>query len=662
VSVNANVTPDEDKPIENHLDEELSEVSLESLRRENFDFGSDGNSSASSLISSIGSENDMPMDQLQEQAVAMFRSRFQGLLAQWLVNSNIAEKKANNLLHLLRMDPNYKHLPKSKKTIVHTPSGKVGLKIVPPGVYFHFGLLDGLEETLESTWSDLSKVKTLKIHVGIDGVALTESNNKDFWPIAAYVSNVENAKVFVIGVYEGPHKPESVELFLEDFVQDFVEIDSEGFSWGPNQFDVRLDALICDVPAKAYVLQILGHVGKLSCFYCDVSGEKGDAKATYFPVSSGQLRTEESFRGRQQPGHHIGDSPIERIPNFQIVGQVPMDPMHLQFLGIMKRLLKSYFLLAKTKLPRYVYEEVNSLLLQFAKHLPCEFTRKCRPLELLGKYKATECRLFLLYTGPVLFSYSVKKDFPNYYREFMLFHAGSKIFSSSEMVKSVEWVEYAQKLYDIFVKEYPNIHTKFAVSSNVHALLHAKLDIFRHGEFTKYSAFPFENSYRHMKKLLKANGNFLQQFVKRTHERRAIIPPEKPVKPKRVGVQGPQHAILQSAEMAGCSYKKLSFGKAKIFPRPPNNCVKLSDGSIFLVSQIAMSRANPNTILISGRKFVYLSDFYEIPLRSSTVGVYLAKKLASKLHCVKASRIVSKCICLPLPSSDKFAVMAMSVY
>lgn len=50
------------------------------------------------------------------------------------------------------------------------------------------------------------------------------------------------------------------------------------------------------------------------------------------------LRTDESFRNREQPEHHEGTSPLERLGT-GLVSQFRLDAMHLLYIGVFKRLL-----------------------------------------------------------------------------------------------------------------------------------------------------------------------------------------------------------------------------------------------------------------------------------------------------------------------------------
>jgi hypothetical protein len=608
--------------------------------------------------SSDPSSGDSDLSDSCDHDDAFLRENFKSLLARWVLDNHLSEAGTASLLHLLRLDTKYGFLPKTRKTLVKTPVGKVGLTYVSPGVYFHFPVVNGLRDALAQTSSNLDQIDVLKLHVGIDGVKLADSSDMEFWPIVAQVANLEGTKVFPIGVYQGPKKPENVNEYLSDFVKDCVDLKNDGVIFNGKHFKVELDAIICDTPAKAYVAQVLGHAGKLSCFRCNISGFYSKThQKTYFPTKSGEIRTENDFRNRTQPGHHIGYSILEEIPPFfKLTVNIPYDFMHLILLGVLKKILLAYFYQAKKKLPKYIQSSINKLIRRLRKYVCSDFARKPRELNYLKMFKATELRLFLLYLGPVLFNSAVKRKYPDHYREFMLLHCASVIFCG-EKSSSPEFVSYAQKLYDIFVKEFPNLHSKYSVSANVHALLHVEQDVRKYGSFDKFSAFKFENEFRHMKAVLKKNGSFIQQFVKRKHEFSSLnVISKSQAAPKIAGARAYNGVHLRS-ELKGPCYKTLQFRTFSITTNRPNNCILLKSGEYMLVDQISHVAAG-SKLAVCGRLLQGIDDLYTLPMRSSQLNIIKASRKSKTRHIARAATIKSKCMLMPL-KRGKFAVFPL---
>lgn len=87
---------------------------------------------------------------------------------------------------------------------------------------------------------------TLTIRVNVDGRPLSRSSNIQRWPILGQI-------VFIIGVYAGPCKPESVNDYMHDFIEDLKAITITGVMLRGKQYNVVLpDAFICDTPARAF--------------------------------------------------------------------------------------------------------------------------------------------------------------------------------------------------------------------------------------------------------------------------------------------------------------------------------------------------------------------------------------------------------------------------
>ena len=96
------------------------------------------------------------------------------------------------------------HFPKDARSFLGS------MRIVPteeisPGKYHHFGLCQSLNDVLKYT--DLPEnIDRVKIQVNIDGLPLSRSSNRSFWPILGSVVFPIRSKVFMIGLYFGEKK------------------------------------------------------------------------------------------------------------------------------------------------------------------------------------------------------------------------------------------------------------------------------------------------------------------------------------------------------------------------------------------------------------------------------------------------------------------------
>lgn len=102
--------------------------------------------------------------------------------------------------------------------------------------------------------------------------------------------------------------------------------------------------------------------------------------------------------------YHVGSVTLNLIEltNFDFVSSFSLDYVHLVCLDVIKKLL----MLWVSKGPVCVriwsakVNESSSNLLNLNVCITSDFVRKSRTLQELSRWKATEFRLFLLYTGP----------------------------------------------------------------------------------------------------------------------------------------------------------------------------------------------------------------------------------------------------------------------
>jgi len=165
-------------------------------------------------------------------------------------------------------------------------------------------------------------------------------------------------------------------------------------------FRFSISQIICDAPAKAYILNVKGHMAYFGCNMCI---EEGDfIKGMTFPGVNAPRRTNESFRSRTNEDYHKGPSPLERLP-IDIISVVSLDYMHVVCLGVVKRLIR--FWVNAKKMVRIPQEKLNLLdinIKNLRKYYPSEFSRLPRSFQEFENFKATELRALLLYSGPFL--------------------------------------------------------------------------------------------------------------------------------------------------------------------------------------------------------------------------------------------------------------------
>lgn len=551
-------------------------------------------------------------------------------LAQWAINHNITHVGINDLLKLLK--PFHKELPLDSRTLLHTIR-TVEPKLLIPGQYFHFGLKNSLTLILNSVDpSALKNVPSLALNINIDGLPLSKSSANQVYPILVNISGFKEI-VEIVGIYYGREKPANANDFLRDFVDDAVEIIKNGFDYNGKHYIVILKAIICDAPAKSFVKCVKGHSGYFSCTKCYIEGEYVDR--VYFPKYKNlHLRQDTEFRSQFQPEHHVGVSVLQNIPDFNMIDGFPLDYMHLICLGVTKKLLYLWcYGKPGTKISFQKICAISDSLNIISSQMPEEFNRKPRSLNELKRWKATEFRQFLFYSGVLVLRKYISSD---RYINFLTLHVSLRILSN---VKYSSLFDYARELLEFFVKSFKTLYGAENISHNVHNLLHLAQDVKNHGPVDEFSAFPFENYLQTILKLIRKSEKPLQQIVKRysenTFNKRMNKPQNFPLF-KNSHQKGP----LQDNINVFNQYETVILPTFSLRSRPPNNVCCLKNGDIVQIANFAETEEDR---FIIGKKYVNKTHVYHSPCKSSELGIFKVDTLM-EMELFNNQEVEYKCV------------------
>ncbi|XP_054746268.1 uncharacterized protein LOC129250688 [Anastrepha obliqua] len=221
---------------------------------------------------------------------------------EWMVKHKIRRAAVNDMLVLC------------KKSGLNVPISTSGLfekqaictRQVKPGEYFHYGLEQGIKKCLQLEVPLGQNI--LELDIGIDGLPLYKSSSNSLWPILGSVANHTNMSPFLIGCYIGKKKPEDINDFLFDFVQEFLVLQERGIELGCSTVFIKLRAIICDAPARAFVSGTVGHTSASGCSKCTQQAmQKSECsnctqqtlqkkKRLTYSVTVESLRTDDDFR------------------------------------------------------------------------------------------------------------------------------------------------------------------------------------------------------------------------------------------------------------------------------------------------------------------------------------------------------------------------------
>ena len=560
---------------------------------------------------------------------------------------NVSRESVNKLLQVLRTDPSYSFLPKTYKTLLGTPR-KVHVIAVSPGFYHGFNILDGIVCSLKSinaTFSSNSYL--LKMLVGIDGTSVGKSTNSQLWPILGKIC-MDGAQCFDIGFYHGHAKPDDVNTYLKHFCDEILQLINEGFEFKGCHIKIKVESFCCDAPACSFIKNVKPCGAYYGCMKCEAEGvyvwnKSGKGGRVTYPGIDAILRTDESFRDRDQIHHHSGFSNLENLP-IDMVDDFCVDPMHLVYLGVMRKLLYIWVHGRKSMKVMLSWQQMNEsskILVRIESLISVEFSRKTRTLNELSRYKATEFRLLLLYILPII----LKNRLPDeVYQHFILLHVAIRILSCKRSVEEEANIDYAHSLLTLFIQKSVSIYGDQFLSYNVHNLIHLGDECKRLGAFEMFSCFSFENHIGILKNLVRKSAKPLQQIVNRVMELRSNHPVQKiSTNPNLIKVISEHHNGLMIPGLRGQQFERVIFKKLILSCKSPDNCVVIHDGSVILISNFVENREGQ--VYFIGRKFMNSENLYNLNgLDSKTLGTQIVNTLSNNLEFWQLNCISSKTI------------------
>lgn len=570
-------------------------------------------------------------------------------LAKVVVKNVLSRRCTTDLLNLLRRHQCFYDLPKTRETLVRTPREKIVLRDVPPGKYYHFTIKEGLILSLKMTNSNLELINILYVTCNMDGVSLCQSSTSQFLNILGKVNNLNGVPVFKIGIYHGYSKPDSSDDLLEDFVVEGSDLCNNGLLYEGKLYQVRFNCFVCDLPAKAFVLNVRGHNFTNGCTKCEVTGQSINKRMSY-QDSEAEARTDEGFRNKEYEHYHLGESPLERVPFVNMIKMFPIDPMHQIYIGTCKKILKFLFgpKPSNNKLNNRIITSASEESMRLRKSIPCEFQRRGREMERCGSFKATECRLFLLYTGPIILRNMLDGSRRNkdIYDHFMGLHVCTYMLNR---VSQPEEIEYCGQLFLNFVRDFGTLYGVQYVSQNIHSLTHIAEDAGRYGELEKFSAFLFENENGKIRRVLKDSPNPLLQVVKRHQEEVLNFPVRRtPVYVEPI-FDKPHHIGPLTEDTEGPQYKEARFKDFMLTNKTPNNCfMRNQEREICLILNFATDTRTGERVILA-RAYRQYRDLYTYPRRSSSLHIYVVHEL-TEVKVISLNDV--KCKCLHMPFDD----------
>lgn len=431
-------------------------------------------------------------------------------LRKLVTENNLTRACVNELLAIFRQEGH--ELPKDARTLLKTPRSVI-ISQKCGGEYAYYGLEQVIIKNLVKHESFLEEHDSIALKVNIDGTPLHKSTNDQFWPILV---SFDTFHPCVVALFRGKSKPAPLDIYLQDFLEEYSRLVEEGITYDGKNLKVHIAAFICDAPARSFLKCTKGHSGYHACERCTVKGTY-QGRVVYDTVEEISPRTDEQFNEMAySPDHQLRRSPLIDI-GFPCITSFVLDYMHLVCLGVVRRIL-TYLKKGPRicKLSVQLLNRISDNLIMLNGQLPSEFARQPRTLDELERWKATEFRQFLLYTGPIVLKGIVSE---NLYDHFLTITVAMSFLLDNHKDKRNKYLAYSRQLLDYFVGNCHTIYGSTFNVYNVHNLTHLCDDV-EHFQcsLNDISAFPFENRLHFIKKLVRNAHNPIAQVTKRLAE------------------------------------------------------------------------------------------------------------------------------------------------
>lgn len=538
----------------------------------------------------------------------------QVFLQDWAIKNNVTLTALSELLSWLTTNPDLSNIPRDARTLLKTPNN-ILLKNMGAGHFYYFGLTQKLTKVLTKN----GNCNSLQLDFNVDGLPLHKSTNMSFWPILCRIQNLSDESPFAVAIFCGNRKPPLKEFMLE-FIAELSHLAKNSLKVNERTVSIQIRAFCCDTPARAFIKGIKGHNGYYGCDKCCAEGQYINRRMVFADLHA-DSRTDVSFQMQENKEHHRCISPLLELP-IGMVTSFPIDYMHCVCLGIMRKLLIEWrdgsrqFRLSKEQLVN-----IDKKIIEYRKYWPVEFNRQPRSLTEVERWKATEFRNFLLYSGPIALRDSLCKQS---YCNFMVLRYAITIL----LVENLNLLHnhYALELLKFFVTNAAKIYGKEFLIYNSHALIHLPIDAKHFGSLNNISCFPFENYLGVLKNMLRKSNMPLQQVVRRLFERDDYSLRSK----KNVGLfaQAKQVVIEITEEYSGDFYEKIILENFTLTNKLGNNCVRFKCGDIGEILYLVKQHGE---IYILAKKVMIVEPFALYPTDSTFLSHLICKRSTETL-------------------------------
>jgi len=420
-------------------------------------------------------------------------------------------------------------------------------------------------------------------------------------------------------------------------VNELKELSKNGLITDFGKKRVVVSGFCCDAPARSFILKTKGHTGFFSCSRCTIEGVYLENRVCFPSGNSFYKRTHSNFLNRSNNEYHLTDSVslITEIPHLDIIFNFPLDYMHLVCLGVMKKLILLWLGSIKkahlsVRLETIKVLTISNNLLLLKPFITSDFSRLPRGLNEVPRWKATEYRLFLLYSGPIVLQGMLNEDC---YSHFICLHICFRILLTSNVES--ELIHFYEKLLIYFVDKFGKLYGKHFISHNVHGLLHIVDDYAQYGALDNCSCFPFENFLQFLKKMVRKFDKPLEQVIKRYNEYLTFSEFKDSTCKKDIDFRKPHNEGPIIDQCTGSQFKCIIIDDFKIDTQSIANCYAgfTKENKLHICKVENICRNDHENVLFV-KFFNNVEPFFTKPINSIKLQIAIVNNLSNQLVCI----------------------------
>jgi hypothetical protein len=200
---------------------------------------------------------------------------------------------------------------------------------------------------------------------------------------------VRQFKPFVVAVFCGDAKPNSVQEYISEYVSELANLQQNGIHFNDEigLLRVTVHAFVCDASARPFVKC---HNASFSCERCIIKGIYRQGRVVYsIDDNLPALRTEQSFKNFEYKDHQLTKSPLVHA-GLSCIRSFLLDYMHLVCLGVAKRIL--VFIKQRPReciLSHQQFQTLSGKQFSLNGKMPRDFAGQPRTLYCIDNWKAT---------------------------------------------------------------------------------------------------------------------------------------------------------------------------------------------------------------------------------------------------------------------------------